>query len=184
MPNYNDNKNRKALELVFKSHKDWIQICKVYGGGNYSEDIVQEMYFRLLDKPKYLKNAVTEEGVQKGYIFFMLRTALINFQNKESRSPIDVILDTFHYIPEEESELKEKQALEEIYNKIDVCSSSWSWYNKTIFNLYKDTEVSIRGLSKLTAISHVSIFHTLKECKRKIKKELEKDYKDYLEGNY
>ena len=60
----------------------------------------------------------------------------------------------------------------------------WHWYDRQLFNIYKDTELSIRDIAKETTISSSSIFNTIKNCKRKIKSVLEEDYADYKNTDY
>ena len=38
------------------------------------------------------------------------------------------------------------------------------WYDGKMFQMYKDSDLSMRKLAKLSGISFVSIFHTLKKC--------------------
>ena len=40
-------------QKLTQRHKDWIRIAKSFGAGDYSEDLVQEMYIRVL---KYIRN--------------------------------------------------------------------------------------------------------------------------------
>ena len=36
-----------VLSLISKNHKEWINVCKVFGVTDYPEDIVQEMYIKI-----------------------------------------------------------------------------------------------------------------------------------------
>ena len=56
--------------------------------------------------------------------------------------------------------------------------------NKKLFKLYRDTNLSIRGIAKETGISFVSIFHTLKKSKGKLKDMFGEDYLDYKNEDY
>ena len=67
---------------------------------------------------------------------------------------------------------------------IDKQVDGWHWYDRDLFELYRHSGLSIRKIAKETGISWVSIFHTLKNCKGKIKEELENDYKKYKEQDY
>jgi hypothetical protein len=58
------------------------------------------------------------------------------------------------------------------------------WYDKRIFEIYRDTPLSIRGMAKETKISFVNIFHTLKKVKLIMKDKFQEDYEDYLFGDY
>lgn len=177
------DKNQK-LNLLFLKHREWIKIASVYGAREYSEDLIQDMYLRLLEKPKYLSKAVENGIVKDGYVFFIIKTMLINKSKKDARDVVETILDTFDYIEDSKEDLSSKIALEGFYNKIDKISDSWRWYDREIFNIYKNTSLSIRGISKKTDISHVSIFNTLKKCKAQVKEILLNDWLEYKKGNY
>ena len=60
----------------------------------------------------------------------------------------------------------------------------WHWYDKSIYKLYRDTELSIRGMAKDTSISSVNIFHTLKKGKDKMREKFSEDYEDFKNEDY
>ena len=67
---------------------------------------------------------------------------------------------------------------------IDQILDQQTWYDKKIFELYRDTPLSIRGMAKETDISFVNIFHTLKKGKNIINKKFAEDYEDYKNQDY
>jgi len=72
----------------------------------------------------------------------------------------------------------------EITTKIDNHIEGWRWYDKTLFILYRDTNMSIRKIAEETNISWVSIFNTLKKCKEELKEIFKEDYEDYINQDY
>ena len=192
---------------VYRYHKEWVQIVTNLGGGSYSEDIVMEAYIKL-DKYNCEHKVINNGKVSKGYMFFVLRSIFITYikqSNKVRKINIDAVVK-LNYSKESSSyncnikELKEKfgeihekgisediireKAYGRICDKIDKELESWHWYDKKIFELYRDTPLSIRGLAKETDISFVNIFHTLKKGKNIINKKFAEDYQDFKNEDY
>lgn len=53
--------------------------------------------------------------------------------------------------------------------------SSWHWYDKTLFDLYMGSDLSMRDIAKETGISLTSIYNTIRNGKDKIKKAIERN---------
>jgi len=195
------------ITKVYRYHKEWVQIVTNLGGGSYSEDIVMEAYIKL-DKYNCEHKVINNGKVSKGYMFFVLRSIFITYikqSNKVRKINIDAVVK-LNYSKESSSyngnikELKEKfgeihekgisediireKAYGRICDKIDKELESWHWYDKKIFELYRDTPLSIRGLAKETDISFVNIFHTLKKGKNIINKKFAEDYQDFKNEDY
>ena len=75
---------KTLLELAYKKHKDWITIVCSFGcNPSSAEDIVQEMYIRVL---KYIRNGkdLSYKGdINYLYIYQMLRHMSINLLLKK-----------------------------------------------------------------------------------------------------
>jgi predicted DNA-binding protein YlxM (UPF0122 family) len=67
---------------------------------------------------------------------------------------------------------------------MDSYIEDWHWYDQKLFKLYRDTDMSIRKIAAETGISWVSIFNTLKKCKKDLNDKFNEDYDDYLNGDY
>lgn len=178
-------KKETMLIYAYKYHKDWINMAKKYVGKYYAEDIVQEFYLRL-HKYGRLDLFVFEDGkVNKSYAFLLIRSLALSLNNQKSKinkkSLDDYCLDNDF---KESKDLEELEAYNRLSKKIDAIIEDWHWYDKELFNLYRFTNLSIRGIAKETTISWVSIFNTLKKCKEIIKEELAEDYEDYINGDY
>jgi len=164
----------EILERVAKYHKDWVELAEVFDK-DFAEDIVQEMYL-LLHKYKVTEQQMfTNDKPNRGYVFIIIRN--IHFQLHNIRKRIDkceLNEEIYNLI----DDYNEEQELEwdSFRIKAEDEVNSWEWYDKKLFTLYRDNKTSIRKLAKETGISFVSIFHTLKANKKRLKELLQEDY--------
>lgn len=163
------------LEVVAKQHKEWIGIVNSFGEYDYAEDIVQEMYI-VLHKYADPNKIITNGKANRGYIFFTLKTTYYQYYNAKNKV-YKVNIDDYQI--NYEDSLEEQEAYNDICKMIDKEIENWHWYDKKLFELYKNTDMSIRKLAKETGISWVSIFNTLKNCKTKIKDKFQDDWDKY-----
>lgn len=178
------DKPTQWLSIVAQRHKEWVSIVKSFGEYDYAEDIVQECYLTLhkyADESKVIRNGV----VSRGYLYFTLRSLYYQYYN--SKRKIDkVSLDDDQItiqIPND-SQMDEQIAFNKICTMIDDHIDTWRWYEKKLFTLYRDTELSIRGIAKETNISWVSIFNTLKHAKNELNDKFKEDWEDYINKDY
>lgn len=184
-------KNTEFLKEVAKHHKEWVRTCKALGAGSFSEDIVQEMYIKLY---KYANaDKIIKEGVlQKGYVFFVLKSIIYTLAKERSLILKENIEN--HHI-EDDTNYEEEQAffrfnekinkyLKKLENKSKTEKNERYWYDGKMFQMYKDSNLSMRKLAELSGISFVSIFHTLKNVKQDLRKNFQEDWDDYLNGDY
>lgn len=196
------------INKIYQYHKEWVAMVQALGGGLYSEDIVQEAYIKI-DKYNYQNRMFKKGKISKGYMFFILRSIFINYikqANKIRKVDINTLYDitdktwfcdvsnhTGNYrnlkenvddILYKSEDIIKEYAYGKICNKIDEEIDTWHWYDKKIFEVYRDTPLSIRGMAKETNISSVNIFHTLKKGKNIIRDKFEEDYEDFKNGDY
>ena len=199
--------NNLWLKEIASYHSKWISIVKGIGGDMYAEDIVQEMYikiFKLVDKRGTHDFLFNNGKLQDGYIFFTLRSILYTYlgqKNKHRKSPIEWLINNLDkdkennpvtygeladdsYIYDEQSSSDRLEAEERFLEKIDLESLNWEQYDRDIFNIYKDTGMSFRTMSKYTDISHTNIYHTVKHCKERLKDALQEDWEDLNNEDY
>lgn len=168
-----------SLNLLAEYHNEWILIVRSFGETNYPEDVVQEMYLKVdrLD----LYNRFIENGeVHKPYVWFMLRTLYLDSIKTKLKT---VSLGTGFDV-ENESDMTFEQAYGDFLNLLDKEINQWYWYDKKLFELYKDTEFSLRDIEDETKISLTSIFSTIKRCKQKVKDALQEDWEDLKNNDY
>ena len=173
------DKPTQWLSIVAERHNEWVSIVKSFGEYDFCEDIVQEAYltiYKYADETKVIRNGI----VSRGYMYFTLRSLYYQYYN--SKRKIDkVSLDDEEFtiqIPNN-SQMDEQVAFHKICTMIDDHIEGWRWYEKKLFTLYRDSDLSIRGIAAETNISWVSIFNSLKHAKEEIKDKFKEDWEDY-----
>lgn len=164
------------LKDIAKDHKEWVKVVESFGEDFFAEDIVQEAYLRIY---KYCQpeNIIKDGQVNKGFMYFTLRNLyLFNLRNNSRLEKVS--LDNVQ-IKYDEYNMQKEEAYYKLLMKIQDEVDSWHWYDQKLFEVYKDTDLSIRDIAKETTISSSSIFNTLKNCKLKIKESIGEDYEDY-----
>ena len=173
------DRSAQWLNVVAKQHDKWIKLVERFGEHQYQEDIVQEAYLALhkyTTPEKIIKNGKVSEG----YMYFTLKTITYQFYNAKNKIQKISIDDDENIIQlVAEDTLEEQHAFHQICELIDKEMESWSWYDRTLTKLYRDTDMSIRKIAQATNISFVSIFNTLKNCKNEIKEKINEDWQDY-----
>ena len=172
------------LNIVASQHEDWIKIVNGFGEFNYAEDIVQEAYIRLI---KYAKpyNIIKNNKVSRGYMFFVLRSLYFSYYNSKRKIQKVSIDDEENFLQiADETNLEEHEAFNRVCTLIDEVAEDWTWYDRKLFKLYRDTDLSIRKIATETNISWVSIFNTLKNCKTDVQSKLGETYEDYKNEDY
>lgn len=179
---------KEHLKEVAKYHEDWIGIAKSYVGDLAAEEVVSEMYSRV---DRYIdEDTIRDDGsVNRGYMFLCIRSSAFEYLNKRKKyesmhKDIDGLDKHSGYLLNENSNMEGEEAYGRILRKLDNIIESWSWYDRTLFNLYKDTPMSLRTMASETGISWMSIHSTIKRLKDEIHQELFEDYEDYKNGDY
>ena len=167
----------KWIEEVAKHHKEWVEVIYKLGETEYAEDIVQESYMALI-KYADAKKLIDENGkVRKGYMFFTLRSLYYQFYNKKKK--VNKVSFDEQWEIFDDSNLEEHEAYNDICLMIDKELETWHWYDRKLFKLYRDSDMSMRDIAKETNISLISIFHSIKNYKEILNSKFEQDYKDY-----
>lgn len=172
------------LDIIAKDHDKWLKLVESFGEHQYHHDIVQEAYLALY---KYTtpEKIIHNGKVSEGYMYFTLRTITYQFYNAKTKIQ-KVSLDDDENILQlvAEDNIEEQEAFHKICTLIDQEMESWSWYNRKLTELYRDTDMSIRKIAAATNISFVSIFNTLKNCKNEIKNKLQEEFEDYKNQDF
>lgn len=172
------------LSKVAARHIEWIKIVHSFGEFDYAEDIVQEMYL-VLNKYASEEKIIDKGVVSRGYCYFTLRSIFLQYCNAKNKIKKIEIDDEETYTQiADDSEMDDQIGYNEITTKIDKHIDGWRWYDKTLFRLYRDTDMSIRKIAEETNISWVSIFNTLKKCKEELREIFKEDFEDYLNKDY
>jgi DNA-directed RNA polymerase specialized sigma24 family protein len=159
------------------------------------EDFVHETYLRL---NKYVENPekimYNETEVNRFYVYITLKNLWTDYCKERSkfqkRNVADYSADHYSFeVPEwaiyEEVNREEQKAEEYIIAKINEEVDSWDhWYDKKLFRLYYNSDISMRKLAIETKISVTSIFNSCKNYKEILRTKFGEDFEDYLNGDF
>lgn len=181
------------LELLSKSHSIWIAMGLSLGIPRHLvEDFVHEMYLRLnkyiVDPKKIMYN---EKEVNKFYVYITLKNLWGDYAKSKSKYNIiriddyDVNYEVVDGDAEDNVNYAKQSAEDRIIKKIQVEVETWEhWYDRKLFKIYYETDISMRKLAKETNISVTSIFNSCKNYKDLIKSKFGEDFEDYLNGDF
>ena len=177
---------KRLIDKLAEKHLDWIKMAKSFRINNeQANELVQSMYIRLV---KYVdvdsdRIMYTKEEVNTYYVYVTLRNLYLS-QVHSYKSDYDIFEPVVHnesYI-NEDLNMRYEQAHKNLFDKVDEIVDNWYWYDKKLWGIHFNGNVSMRGIASDTKISLSSIFNTLKNGKEKIRKQVQKEYKDYCEA--
>jgi hypothetical protein len=162
------------LEKVAEYQDYLVELASVFDS-EFAEDIVQEFYL-LLHKYKVTEEQMFTNGkLNRGYCFIIIRNIHFQIYNVKKRiTKCELNEEIYNMV--DDFDLEKELDWNEFRTKAESEVNNWDWYDKKLFSIYRDTDISIRGLAKETGISFVSIFHSLKKHKEKLKELLKEDY--------
>ena len=162
----------KDIENLYLKHKIWIKIVKSFGcNSSMAEDIVQEMYIKIILKIKDgLDIKYNENEINYFYIFRTLNSLYIDLKRKNKNIyKMDIehisekLLASKVFILEQELDYEEK------YKLVEKELDKLYWYDKKVFEIINGGE-SIASLSRKTHIAYYSLYNTYTKVKIKLKK--------------
>jgi DNA-directed RNA polymerase specialized sigma24 family protein len=174
--------NNQWLAKVAQHHDEWVKVIHTFGEYDYAEDIVQESYIALYKYADADKLLDTQGEVRKGYMYFTLRSLFYQYYNKKKKVNKVNFDDQWELF--DDSNIEEHKAYNDICLLIDEEIKNWDWYDRKLFKLYRDTDLSMRDIAKETNISLISIFNSIKNYKIILKEKFEKNYQDYITNDY
>ena len=166
---------------IVKNHKEGTKFVHSFGEYFFAEDIVQETYINLL-KWSSEDKLFTDGKINKGYMWLSLKNIFLQHVNKSKRIKY-VSLENL-YMMEMSNNTEMLVAKNAIEVKILDEINSWEWYDKMLFEIYRNEKTSMRKIAAKSNISLSSIFNTLKSCKKKIKDNVGEDWQDYLNEDF
>lgn len=151
-----------ALEKIFEKNDQWIDIVKSFGcNRDTSQDIVQEMYFKVQKRlEKGTDIQYSEDDINYYYIFKVLRSLFLDLKRKESKVQIVELGE----IENCELDINYEDAYEAVNEEINTLF----WYDRKVYEII-DGGTSISELSRQTNISYYSLYNTYKKVKNKLK---------------
>ena len=172
----------KFLNDLYVDHKHWIKVVRSFGEYSLAEDIVQEMYLKLAkheNKERFYRNGT----IYKGFVWVVLRNMYYDFEKSKQRLQKVDITEAIQLV-DESNPYEKTNAQKQLEVKINETVNSWHWYDKLLYELYRDTGMSTRQIQKCTGISFKSVWQTLKYCKDSLKIEVGEHYEDYKNEDY
>lgn len=172
------------LKYAAKDHKKWISIVCSFGGCSVAEDIVQEAYL-VLYKYTDEKSVIKGNEINPGYMFYTLRSVYMQYHKIKSRVQV-VSIDDEEYTNQiqDYSKMDEEIGYGSFLQLLDKEMEKSNWYDRKLWKLYSQTDLSIRKIASETKISWVSIFNSLKNIKKNLREALAEDYEDYKNQDY
>lgn len=180
-----------ALRKLAVHHKEFIKAAKAIAGNNmevrnYAEDYVQDAYLKLSRYDDLYDRIINKEGkATKGYMFFALRSVIINSIKKKTNLKFDHKGDLFEmdYIFNFEDLGIDKQFvkinnLEE--KMLETLQKKVAWFDYELFKLYMKSGKSFQTIAEETKLGVQTIYLSIKKCKLTIAEELFEDYVKYL----
>ena len=148
-----------ALKILAEHHKEWVKIVRSFGEYDLAEDVVQDVYLRIV-KYNYEEKILKDGRPNIALMWMMLRNRAF------------------------EIKLEKHEALERLHQRINEEMDNWHWYDAMLFKVYKEGNASMRDIAKDSGISLTSIFNTLKNCKERLKDEVGEDFEDYNNNDF
>lgn len=172
------------INILAAQHKQWVAIVEKFGEHTFSEDIVQEMYLKVI-RNNHLDKCIVNGKVNRSYIYMILRTLHGDFDRyKKKLIKKKMSIDECRFLTDEESTLDEQEAYENIKLKINEETLNWHPFDKLTFDIYTERKLSIRKIAEKSNIHYMTIFTTLKRCKQKLRENVGESYEDYLNKDY
>ena len=189
----------EALTLVFRHHAEFINTIKsLYGNNfkviNYADDYMQEVYIKLGKYDNLYEKVIKPDGsVSKGYIFFAIRSVVLNdlkkkkvlnmdywgdaydvedrFVGKEVhiKGSTDIIIDS-----DRDDTTKNRDDVED--RMYEIAENNLHWFDFQLFKTYLSEGKSFRTLAAETGLGIQTIYLSIKKTKMLIADELFEQY--------
>ena len=185
----------KAIELAYRHHSEYIKMAKAIANNNYNvrnfaEDYVQEAYMRLLRYDDLYDKLITKKGkVSKGYVFFTLRSIIVNDIKKKS-SPKWAFLGDQYDFEEKHSHIDEgRDRVDTTMDLLEVkmlkiLKERVQWFDYQLFTTYLKRRKSFKIIAAESGIGVRTIYLSIKKSKLTIAEALYEDYQDFTNGDF
>lgn len=177
------------LEELAKHHKLWLKILHKIGCPNrMAEDIVQEFYIKAFEKVDYHHEIIKHNEVNTYYIYAILRNMYIS-QLRLDKRYVYPYIDWDVQDKEDDTQDEEHLELEICYldylrDKINNILSSFTNYERQLYELHFIHGISQRKISRDSKVGMSSINNTIKHIKKVLRSELMEDAQDFYNQDY
>jgi hypothetical protein len=190
-----ERSKNKALEMLAQYHAEYIKMARAIANNNlevfnYAEDFVQEAYLRLARYEDLFDKVVSDKGkVSKGYMFFVLRSIIVNTIKKKSNLNFSYLGDQYDFEEKfnwiDHGRDKHRKGVEDLEIKMyDILKKKAKWFDYELFVKYLTTKKSFRTMAEESTLGVRTIYLSIKRSKMIIAEELFEDYQDFLNGDY
>jgi DNA-directed RNA polymerase specialized sigma24 family protein len=157
--------NKEVILLLAKKHKTWIDVVSSFGcSRDIAEDIVQEMYIKVLPKIESGLDIIYEDNdINYYYIYKVLKTLFIDLKRKGK----NITMINFDDISYKKTDWDVDY--DEAYEKVNSELKKMFWYDRKVFEIINDGE-SIADFSRNSFIEYFSLYNTYRKVKDKLKK--------------
>ncbi len=151
------------MDHIFTKHKHWVKVVERFGEKHYAEDVVQEAYIKVM--------ALNKE-INEAYFYYTLRSLTMNLhKHKVVKTEITPDIE-FMFV-----ELDEPVDINEILSPYLQLINTWQDYDKLLYLSWVRSGFSIRKFSREIDISFMSVYHTINNCKKRIKQWQKENHK-------
>lgn len=167
-----------CVELTQKEYDKLLNIAKNICKTDYAEDLLHECFEAMYKYPKEELEFIKQDGK---LFFFGARIMANMYHSKTSRYYYKIKKYNQEHIDQSNTNLdkfiftneKGKEQIEMIHSVLD----DMYWYDRELFKLYyfgddNGSKYTYTSLANRTGISRRSIFYTIKNVKKRIKKKL------------
>jgi len=157
-----------VIEKIYNRHNEWVYMVSKYGcNRDTAEDIVQEMYLRLIVYLRKTNNDITyNDDVNLYFIARTLKSIFIDHIRKEKRNPVDPFDERLiQYIEVEQDDIIN---FDQRYEKIQKALSKMYWFDKKVYEII-ESGVKVSELSEKTTIPYYTIYNTYNRVKKILK---------------
>lgn len=137
---------------------------------NEAQDMVSEVFVRLLQKNQELKNIENFEG----YLYYSVKNQCLNQLKKNKRkNKLFCPLDYQDFTTGEYTQPLQQMITLELREKIAVCVNKLPQKRKLVYKMVKDDELKIREVASLLDISEKTVKKHLELAVRDLRIEIE-----------
>lgn len=176
------------LERLAEKHNVWMNMVLSFGCDyDTAQDLVQNMYLRM---HKYVKDEqrimYNTEEVNRFFVYVTLKNMWKTYNtNMAKYGTFEIREDDEDSAPEVESFNKEMDvAFETLIARISSEMKTWHRYDRILSEKYFKSDYSLRDIASGSGISLTSIFNTIKNNKKILKKKFGEDWEDFKNGDY
>jgi len=172
------------LEKLAVHHTLWIKMlvnlgCQVED----AQDLVQDMYIRLHTLVKDPDRIMYGNDINRHYVWITLRNMYFSSIKKKRKITFYELRDSDDIEALDYNTL-EDDAFESITSQINTIISSWTVYDKRLFELYFMQGLSLRAISKGSKIGLTSIHRSVLKYKKILQDNLSEDLMDYFNQDF